>query len=151
MKKLRDSLQMAKLNMGQAPEKDGKQGGQSTPSGFEQGKAEGGRGTDNSDSIGKGGLDAGRGKTGSAFGEASRLADSYRELLKIKGMMGKGPTETEIEYGETEDADSELSTKDIYAEYAAVAEQAIDREEIPLSHRFHVKRYFQAIKPVDED
>ncbi len=151
MKKLRDSLQMAKLNMGQAPEKGGEQGGEPTPSGFEQGKTEGGRGTGNSDSIGKGGLDAGKGKTGSAFGDASRLADSYRELLKIKGMMGKGPTETETEYGETEDADSEVSTKDIYAEYAAVAEQAIDREEIPLSHRFHVKRYFQAIKPVDEE
>ena len=153
MKNLRNSLQTAKLNLGQAPEKGGEEGegGPPTPSGFEQGKAESGQGAGKSDTIGKGGLDAGKGKTGSAFGDASRLADSYRELLKIKGMMGKGPTETETEYGETEDADSELSTKDIYAEYAAVAEQAIDREEIPLSHRFHVKRYFQAIKPVDEE
>ena len=101
--------------------------------------------------IGKGGLKAGTGATGSPFGESSRLADSYRELLKIQGMIGEGPTETEIEYGEAEDADSQLTTKDIYAEYAAVAEAAIEREEIPLSHRFHVKRYFQAIKPVDED
>jgi hypothetical protein len=154
MKDFLNRFKVRKFNLGQAP-KGGKEGLEDDPAlgvdGFEQGKVNGQQGTVDMDGIGKGGLEAGRGVTGDPFGESSRLADSYRELLKIQGMIGGGPTETKIEYGDADEAESQLSTKELYAEYAAVAEQAIEREEILLSHRFHVKRYFQAIKPVDEE
>src|ERR1043166_7346977 len=38
-------------------------------------------------------------------------------------------------------------SKEVHANYAAVAEEVIEKEDIPLSHRYHVKRYFQAIRP----
>jgi hypothetical protein len=64
-------------------------------------------------------------------------------------MAGEGPVQSEIETVEGQTTDSQITAQDLYAEYAAVAEEAIDQEEIPLSHRFHVKRYFQAIRPVE--
>ncbi len=97
--------------------------------------------------TGKGGLKAGTGTTGDPFGDPKRLADSFRQLLKIDGMAGAGPVDSEVEVTEGQLSESQRGTKDLYAEYAEVAEQAIEREEIPLSHRFHVKRYFQAIRP----
>lgn len=112
--------------------KEGKEGG------YGQGKGKG-----------KGGLKAGMGTTGDPFGDANRLQDSYKKMLEVKGMASDGPVESEVEVTEGQTSESEIAATDIYAEYAAVAEEAIEREEIPLSHRFHVKRYFQAIRPTE--
>lgn len=98
---------------------------------------------------GKGGLRAGTAATGSPFGEGSRLADSYRNLVKVQGLVGDGPVQSEVEITEGQASNATVSAQDVYAEYSAVAEEAIEREEIPLTHRFHVKRYFQAIRPVE--
>lgn len=95
---------------------------------------------------GKGGLKAGVG-TQNPLGEAKRLADSYRKMLEVRGQADAGEVESEVEITEGQTSESQLDAKDVYSEYAAVAEEAIEREEIPLSHRLHVKRYFQAIRP----
>jgi len=42
---------------------------------------------------------------------------------------------------------SKLTAKELHASYAAAAEEVIEKENVPLSHRYHVKRYFQAIRP----
>jgi hypothetical protein len=96
---------------------------------------------------GKGGLKAGTKATGEPLGNGTRLADSYREMVQVSGMAGNGPVESEVEETDGQTAQSQLSAKELYSEYEAVAEQAIESEEIPLSHRFHVKRYFQSIRP----
>jgi hypothetical protein len=82
-----------------------------------------------------------------AEGEGKRLGDSYREMLNVQGMAGDGPVESEVEVTDGQTSATTVEAKEMYNEYAAVAEQALDQEEIPLSHRFHVKRYFQAIRP----
>jgi len=82
-----------------------------------------------------------------AEGEGKGLEDSYREMLNVQGMAGEGPVESEVEVTDGQTSASTLDAKEMYNEYAAVAEQALDQEAIPLSHRFHVKRYFQAIRP----
>jgi hypothetical protein len=94
-----------------------------------------------------GGLKAGTGTAGDPKGERTRLEDSYKQMVKITGMAGEGPVESEVEVTEGQTSESQVDVKEVYSEYAEVAEQAIEREEIPLSHRFHVKRYFQAIRP----
>lgn len=96
--------------------------------------------------TGKGGLKAGVGAQ-NPLGEANRLAYSYRKMLEVRGQAGAGEVESEVELTEGQTSESRLEAKDVYSEYAAVAEEAIEREEIPLSHRLHVKRYFQAIRP----
>ena len=90
---------------------------------------------------------AGTAATGEPLGDGTRLADSYREMVQISGMAGDGPIESEVEEIDGQIGQSQLSAKELYTEYQAVAEQAIESEEIPLSHRFHVKRYFQNIRP----
>lgn len=108
-----------------------------------------GRGEKEGEGGGKGGLKAGTKAAGDPLGDGTRLADSYREMIKVTGTAGEGPVESEVEVTEGETSDSQIAAKEMYEEYAAVAEQAIEREEIPLSHRFHVKRYFQAIRPAE--
>jgi hypothetical protein len=95
----------------------------------------------------KGGLKAGTAASGNPFGDPSRLNDSLAKMLQISGQLGKGPMQTETEVTDGQLSDSKLSTRDLHASYAAMAEEVIEREDIPLSKRYHVKRYFQAIKP----
>jgi hypothetical protein len=96
---------------------------------------------------GKGGLKAGTSTTGDPYGEANRLADGYAKIVKISGQAGAGPVESETEITEGQASQSQLDPKEVHANYAAVAEEVIEKEDIPLSHRYHVKRYFQAIRP----
>lgn len=95
----------------------------------------------------KGGLAAGTGASDDPLADATRLEDSYRQLLQVTGQAGEGPVETQTEITEGQLSPSQIALKDVHAEFAAVAEEAIENETIPLSHRFHVKRYFQSIRP----
>ncbi|MEO5804569.1 MAG: hypothetical protein ABIR24_13665 [Verrucomicrobiota bacterium] len=98
-------------------------------------------------SKGKGGLKAGTGASGDPFGEANRLAEGYRKAMKISGEAGAGPVESEVETTEGQLSQSQIDLKEVAANYASMAEEAIEKEDIPLSHRYHVKRYFQSIRP----
>lgn len=90
---------------------------------------------------------AGTGVTGNPFGEGTVLNDSLRKMLHIAGQAGDGPVETEIEITEGQLSQSQVDIKDVQRNFAQVAEEAIEDEAIPLSHRYHVKRYFQSIHP----
>jgi len=92
------------------------------------------------------GLMAGRG-TDRKESDPTRLDDSYKKLLQIKGMAGDGPVESQVEIAAGQTSPAQRGAREVHAEYTAVAEQALDRESVPLSHRYHVKRYFQAIRP----
>jgi hypothetical protein len=99
------------------------------------------------DGKSKGGLKAGTAASGDPLGEANRLADSYRKMMQVSGQAGDGPIESETEVTEGQLSRSQVNLKEVHANYAAVAEEAIEKENIPLSHRYHVKRYFQTIRP----
>ena len=116
-------------------------------SGFCQSKEEGFALSPKSLSNKKGGLKAGTGASGNPLGEESRLASSYRKMLQVSGQAGEGPVQSETEITEGQLSASQLDLKEVHANFAAVAEEAIEKESIPLSHRYHVKRYFQAIRP----
>ena len=68
-------------------------------------------------------------------------------MLQVTGIAGDGPVDTEVELTDGKPSKSQVSLKDVHAEYQAMAEEAIESETIPLSDRLHVKRYFKAIKP----
>ena len=38
----------------------------------------------------------------------------------------------------------------VYREYHTVAEEALEKDEIPGGYRFYVRRYFQLIRPRDD-
>jgi hypothetical protein len=98
-------------------------------------------------SKGKGGLKAGTSTAGDPLADPSRLADGYKKMVQISGQAGQGPVETETEVTEGQMSKSQLSAREVHASYAAAAEEVIEKEDIPLSQRYHVKRYFQAIRP----
>lgn len=116
-------------------------------SGFCQSKEQGFSLAPKALSKGKGGLKAGTGASGNPLGEDSRLASSYRKMLQVSGQAGEGPVQSEVEITDGQLSASQLDLKEVHANFAAVAEEAIEKESIPLSHRYHVKRYFQAIRP----
>ncbi len=95
----------------------------------------------------KGGLKAGTAASGNPLGERSRLESSYRQMLKVQGQAGEGPVQSETEVTDGQLSPSQLDLKEVHANFAAVGEEAIEKEDVPLSQRFHVKRYFQAIRP----
>lgn len=95
----------------------------------------------------KSGLRAGTGASDDPLGDPARLEEGYRQLFQLAGQAGEGPVETETEITEGQLSPSQLAIKNLHAEFEAVAEAAIENETIPLSHRFHVKRYFQTIRP----
>jgi hypothetical protein len=97
----------------------------------------------------KGGKGAGTASSGDPFGDPNRLADSLRKMVQISGQAGKGPVETETESADGQLSQSQLSAREVYANFSAVAEEVIEKEDVPLSHRYHVKRYFQAIRPAE--
>jgi hypothetical protein len=94
----------------------------------------------------KGGLKAGTAASGDPFGESSRLADSYRKLMKVSGQSGEGPVESETEITEGQLSPSQIKAKDVHATFAAVAKRLLKRKHSP-GHRYHVKRHFQSIRP----
>jgi len=102
------------------------------------------------DDSGRGGTLAGTGTDPNLMGDPQRLEQSMRELIAVRGQLGDGPVETRIEATEGRLSQSAVDVREIHAEYAAVAEEAIERESVPLSHRQHVRRYFEAIRPPAE-
>jgi len=84
------------------------------------------------------------------LGERDRITASYRNIMRVSGMAGEGPVETEIQITEGQLSDSRLQIQRLHADFSEVAEEAIENEAIPLRHRYHVKRYFQTIKPSEE-
>ena len=158
MKKMRNQLKMTKSMLGQQgqcpnPGKCDKQGkcdgsgqcqGQGKKPGQGQGQKPGGQGNK------PGGLEAGSGSDGTLDAERQRLEKSFKEMMKVTGIQVDGETQSQTEVLDGGQGTSQMSASDLYAEYASVAEQAIEHEDIPVSHRHHVKEYFQAIRPEEE-
>jgi len=60
---------------------------------------------------------------------------------------GEGTASAEVIYGAAERGFVGKGYKDIFTEYQSVAEQVLDKDEIPPGYRFYVRRYFQLIRP----
>ena len=82
-------------------------------------------------------------------GEFSSL-DSTLNLEKLKGVQGEGDSSVETTKASAEGQESSLSYKDAYMKYQKLSEDAMTEEQIPLSYKFYVKRYFESIKPAEE-
>ena len=152
LQSMRNQLSLAKAGLGQRKGSGSRraQGEKSFP-GEGGGDGSGGKGEGRGKGKGKGtgGLSAGTETAGNPLGDPNRLEESYRQMLAAKGMLGDGPVDSEVSLAEGQLGESDRSLQDLYAEYAEVADQTIEREEIPLSRSLHVKRYFQAIRPAE--
>ena len=62
---------------------------------------------------------------------------------------GQGGSRSEVIAGAAERGFASRGYQKVYREYHTVAEEALDRDEIPGGYRFYVRRYFQLIRPRD--
>ncbi|MBI1928663.1 hypothetical protein HYR99_31020 [Candidatus Poribacteria bacterium] len=87
------------------------------------------------------------------FGELTNL-DSIRQLQHITGIQGEGPSSVQISEiaGTSEEGQgSAVDYKQIYNKYQKLSEEALSQEQIPLGYRFYVKRYFESIRPRENE
>jgi hypothetical protein len=63
---------------------------------------------------------------------------------------GQGGSRSEVIQGAAERGFANRGYQKVYREYHTVAEEALNKDEIPGGYRFYVRRYFQLIRPRDE-
>jgi hypothetical protein len=63
---------------------------------------------------------------------------------------GQGGSRSEVILGAAERGFASRGYQKVYREYHTVAEEALNKDEIPGGYRFYVRRYFQLIRPREE-
>lgn len=63
---------------------------------------------------------------------------------------GQGGSRSEVILGAAERGFANKGYTKVYREYHTVAEEALNKDEIPGGYRFYVRRYFQLIRPRDD-
>lgn len=68
----------------------------------------------------------------------------------LSGEQSVGPTRSQVIAGAARRGFASASYRKVYGDYRAHADALIERDEIPEGYRFYVQRYFQLIRPRDE-
>jgi hypothetical protein len=93
----------------------------------------------------------GRAVNGNIDGEKTKLG-SRREVMQINGTPG-GEGDSDIETTATPEARQQASReyKEKYHKFRKESEAVLEGEPIPLGHRQMVKKYFELIRPSNDD
>ncbi len=90
----------------------------------------------------------GSGHDPSLQGDASQKGKfDTHDVMAVAPDTGQGTASSETIYGAAQRGFSSGDYKKIYTDYKTVAEDVIEREEVPPGYRFYVRRYFQLIRP----
>ena len=117
--------------------------GQGEQPGDGQGDQPGGNGS------GQGGKDFGNGAGGPIAGDKTDPKMGTQDV-EAQGLdSGQGPSNSEVILAAAEKGFKGSGYKKVFTKYRTVAEDNIDKEEVPDGYRFYVKRYFQLIRPRD--
>jgi hypothetical protein len=115
------------------------------------GSSPGAPGADKSD--GQPGSEAGQGY-GSGHdpnlaGDPSKLEGKTQDVTAAGVDSGQGAASAEVIYGAAERGFVGKGYQKVFTDYETVAEQVMQKDEIPPGYRFYVRRYFQLIRPRD--
>jgi hypothetical protein len=118
------------------------------------GTGQGKSGSEGSPSESPGGGEPGRGygkghDPNVAGEEATSFEGKTHDVTAAGIDSGEGTASAEVIYGAAERGFTSKGYKDIFVEYETVAEQVIEKDDIPPGYRFYVRRYFQLIRPRD--
>jgi hypothetical protein len=80
-------------------------------------------------------------------GDRTHLDSKSHDVSAAGIDSGEGTANAEVIYGAAERGFVGKGYKDIFTEYQTVAEQTLEKDEIPPGYRFYVRRYFQLIRP----
>lgn len=93
----------------------------------------------------------GTGKSGQATGDKKTELESQRHQEQLSGASGDGPSEKETT---SSPEGRQAATRDYqqrYREYKRQMEEVLDSEPLPLGDRQTVRRYFESIRPSNEE
>ena len=147
---------------GQGKEGDGKDGKDGKDGQGKQGEGKDGQGKDGKPGQKDGGetdpsappqqSDAsGKGQGDRQLGDESNLKTG-RVDKKVDGEQGsKGESKSEVIKGASEEGFASRKYKDVYGDYSEVVEEVMEKDNVPKGYRYYVKRYFQLIKPREQD
>jgi hypothetical protein len=171
--KMKDYLKRAKGESGESSKRQGQQSGQKGAqkkrdgSKGRQGKESTGRSSDSksgrradnrkngssqskgsgSNQSNKSSSQAGDGAGKKALGDKTSLDDTKRKDSHVEGRQGKGPSKSQVIKTASQKGFATREYKDVYSDYSSVAEEVMEREDVPRGYRYYVKRYFELIKP----
>jgi hypothetical protein len=80
-------------------------------------------------------------------GDPTKLKGETHDVSAAGVDTGQGSASAEVIYGAAARGFNSKAYRDVYVQYDTVAEQNIEKDEIPPGYRFYVRRYFQLIRP----
>jgi hypothetical protein len=89
----------------------------------------------------------GVGHDGNLEGDPTALKGEVHDVSAAGVDSGEGSASAEVIYGAAARGFNTKAYKDVFVQYETVAEQNIEKDEIPPGYRFYVRRYFQLIRP----
>jgi hypothetical protein len=92
----------------------------------------------------------GMGISGNTDGENTKL-DSARKREQVQGQMDEGASETETTHMPEGRQTATRTYRDQYQKYRRMTEAALDSEPIPLGQRQTIRRYFELIRPQEDE
>lgn len=95
------------------------------------------------------GRGVGTGHDPNVQGGATRPNVGTQDTQVAGNDTGQGGSRSEVILGAAERGFASRGYQRVFREYHAVAEEALDKDEIPGGYRFYVRRYFQLIRPRD--
>jgi hypothetical protein len=92
----------------------------------------------------------GTGHNGAVSGAAKNPTMGTQDTQLEGQYTGQGATRSEVILGAAEKGFATTRYRKVYGEYHNVAEESLAKDEIPGGYRFYVRRYFQLIRPREE-
>jgi hypothetical protein len=114
------------------------------------GNGSGGQQSGRGEGGGKGGHGAGTEHDPNVQGKATASVGGTQDTQVAGNDTGQGGSRSEVILGAAERGFASRGYEKVFREYHTVAEEALDKDEIPGGYRFYVRRYFQLIRPREE-
>ncbi len=96
---------------------------------------------------GQGGKEAGTGHDGNLAGKRTDLKSGTTDVQQQGIDTQQGPSNSQVILSAAERGFKGSGYKKVFKDYHTVAEQQINKDQVPDGYRFYVHRYFQLIRP----
>jgi len=97
--------------------------------------------------AGQGGKEAGSGHDGNLAGKRTDLKGGTTDVQQQGLDTQQGPSNSQVILSAAERGFKGTGYKKVFKDYHTVAEQQINKDQVPDGYRFYVHRYFQLIRP----
>jgi hypothetical protein len=90
--------------------------------------------------------------SGGAEHDAHELANPTRSRGRyddraLRGASGAGPSRSQVIRSAAQGGFASAPYRKVYADYRAHEEAVLEHERVPAGYRYHVRRYFELVRP----